>query len=186
MPPNLVKLVHGYNVSDGGAGTIDHLKPLLEARGYEVDAEEADYGFTTLLSVLFGNKRRARKMLNNFTEGEVIVAHSNGCMITARAIERGMPVKHVIFIHPALDVDWEPPPCSGVERIDVYYSLNDRATRVAGWIPFVRWGAMGTKGPSSKSKVFRRYNDFWHHSDGFSINPGKFIESLPRIIGNKT
>jgi len=171
------KLIHGFNVKDSGEGTIDLLKKPLEWKGYIVDDIEADYGWTGPFQVLFGNGSRARKLLKNYEEGEVLIGHSNGCTIIARAIAMGMPVKKVIFIHPALDNDWEPPKNSAVERIDVFYSKKDKATKWAAKIPFVLWGDMGTVGPSSCNKVFKRHCDGWKHSEGFTIHPDKFIES---------
>ncbi|MCP4103906.1 MAG: hypothetical protein GY750_21175 [Lentisphaerae bacterium] len=92
-----------------------------------------------------------------------------------------MPVQHAIFIHPALDRDWEPVGYSSVKRIDVYYSENDSATRTARYLPFHNWGAMGTTGPTSDSEIFHRHNDGLEHSDGFIKCPDLFIESLRDI-----
>lgn len=176
-----VKLVHGFNVFDDGENTIDRLVEPLEGKGYEVDSTGEDYGWTGLLLVYLFNGKRASHLVDNYKEGEIVIAHSNGCAITARAIDKGLPVKHVIFIHPALDDKWEPLKDSTVERIDVYYSERDVATKAADFLerlPGVLWGNMGTIGPTAINKVFVRHDDEWKHSEGFSVQPSKFIESL--------
>ena len=172
------KLIHGYNVKDNGAGSIDTLVKPLEDLGFTVDSTEADYGFTTLLMILLGNKKRAAKLLANYEKGEVLIGHSNGCMIIARAIDAGMPVKRAIFIHPALDNDWEPPADAAIEQIDVFYSERDVATKVASWIPWVRWGNMGTVGPVKTNPVFKPHNDGYRHSEGFAKNPSLYVQPL--------
>ena len=140
---NTVRLVHGFNVPDNGTNTIDRLVPALKAKGYDVDSTGADYGWSGLLLTWLFNEARADKLVDLFRKGDILIGHSNGCAIIARAIDAGMPVQHVIFIHPALDNDWEPPKYSAVERIDVYYSENDEPTKWAARIPCVLWGRYG-------------------------------------------
>ena len=51
-------LVHGFNVKDAGAGTVDRLVPHLTHAGFK--CIELDYGYFNLLRVRLCNKAVAR------------------------------------------------------------------------------------------------------------------------------
>ena len=132
--------VHGFNVSDGGAATIDSLKPHLKD-GYEVG--DFNYGWTGLLGALYGNQRRAVQLSKRF--GDCIpLAHSNGAAIVHRAAMLGAFEQGVILLNPALDrnIVWP----AHVKKVYVYYSSGDVPTKLARYIPFVKWGASGFAG----------------------------------------
>jgi hypothetical protein len=169
-------LLHGFNVRDGGEGTIDMLKPGLEEKGYT--PIELDYGWMGLIGTYFRNDNIARRLIYEYQPGDVIIGHSNGCAIIAMAIELGLPAQHCIFIHPALDNDWAPPFDKPVERIDVYFSAKDIPTRLAKWVPFNDWGDMGTVGPTTFYPFWKRHNDGLRHSEGFVIDPEMYLSSL--------
>jgi len=168
-------LIHGMNVIDLGAGSIDLVKHYLYSKGHT--PFEFEYGWLGLLGVRFGNKAIAEKLMQIYQEGDVVIAHSNGCAITARAIDMGLPVEHCIFIHPALQPEWEPLENSKVKRIDVYYSEHDKVGRLAA---LYRWaaplnfifgptyyGPMMTYGATSQNRIFENHNDGQKHSSGF-------------------
>lgn len=174
-----VVLVHGFNVRDGGRGSIDRLIPHIERLGYEV--VEFDYGFRFLLGVRFCSGSDARALAAICHPEDILIGHSNGGALIARAIEMGAPIKHAILIHPALDRDWSPPALHPVEQIHVYYSGRDIATWAAQWLPWHRWGAMGTVGPTSADHRLIGHPDGQTHSGGFATHPERYIETLPQL-----
>ena len=123
-----------------------------------------------------------------YKSGDIVVGYSNGCSIVARAIEMGLPAKHVIFIHPALHADWLPPTDRLDRKIYVYYSGKDSTTKMAGWIrrfsPLnflfgkTKWGQMGTVGATPSHPSLINIRDGKDHFDGFRDCPEKYIETL--------
>ncbi len=146
-------LVHGFNIRDGGRGTIDQLAPLIRDAGYEVDVDEADYGhFNIWMIRLKKSKIRQRvlyRLARSFETADVIITHSNGANFTTQALLM-LPAefnntKIVIHISPALDTDTEIP--LAVKHQLVLYTPHDKAVRLSSWIPFnFPWGRMGAKG----------------------------------------
>lgn len=172
-----VLITHGFNVSDGGEGSVGKLIPFLRVMGYTVALYSYPYRF--LVGALLCDDEDTRGLMDAFQEGDVIIGHSNGGKLIAMAIEAGLPVEHAVLIHPALDRDWEPPKDHPIKRIDVYYSGKDMATWFARFSPW-KWGAMGTVGPISKHPCFEgaRHEENQRHSTGFDVHPDKYLESL--------
>lgn len=170
-----VFLLHGFNVKDGGAATVDRLRPMLEQAGYKV--EEFDYGFLDLMMVRFRTNFIA-KMLKQFSDkDDRVIAHSHGCAITAKAMEQGAMFDKCVFIHPALYSKWQIPEKDSARKITVYFSGKDIATWAARLLrkysPLKRlfkehfWGAMGSTGPVSTDKRWNSINDGHSHSGIF-------------------
>lgn len=149
-----VHLVHGYNVKDGGANTIDTLRPYFEAAGFAV--REFDYGHTNLWQVWMNNADYARDLRAQVEPGDIIAGHSNGAAVASRAVEQGAPAAGLILINAALDADWSPPP--SVEWMHVYYNTNDVPVRIARLLPFVRWGDMGRVGYTGTDPRVRSFD----------------------------
>ncbi|MEJ1402648.1 MAG: hypothetical protein RPU73_02030 [Candidatus Sedimenticola sp. (ex Thyasira tokunagai)] len=171
-----VILVHGFNVADGGKKTIDRLIPcLIERRRHVV---QYDYGYRFLLGVRLRSKEDARGLMDIYRPGDIVIGHSNGAHLIALAIEMGMPVKRAIMIHPALNKDWRPPYDHPIEEIHVYYSGKDVATWMAKFLPFHKWGAMGTVGPTSADSRLIGHQEEQSHSGGFVEHPWRYLEFL--------
>lgn len=97
-------LIHGFNVSDGGAGSVGRLAPFLPG-----DVQHLSYGWTGLLGLSCANRRAIRKLLRNIRPGDSIVAHSNGCLIAWQIADiMGDSLAAVVCINPALrrDARW--------------------------------------------------------------------------------
>lgn len=143
-----VILVHGFNVRDKGADTIDRLRPHFEERGYQVI--EAVEGFRFLLGVRFFNKFRARKLMRLIQPGDILVGHSDGCNIITMACTMlsrgGFPHLSLlsVFYNPALDQNTWQPGC--VDKVLVFHDQSDKATWISKLLPFHNWGEMGKKG----------------------------------------
>lgn len=161
--------IHGFNDGDEGEDNVDLLAPYARAKGYNPVTQDMDYGWRFLLGVRYRNRSSAKKLLKLYKPGDIVVGYSNGCAIIAMAIDMGLPVKHCIFIHPALDANWVAP--LRVRRVDVYYSENDKTTKTAGWIKYSPlnlfskkhyWGDMGTNGPRKRKNMYG-HNDGYNH-----------------------
>ncbi len=137
-----VYLLHGFNVEDGGEGTIGSLRPYLEAAGYDVHL--IDYGYMFRARVRLCNDNIARMLASTIEQDSIVIAHSNGCTIAHKATYYGAPISNLIYFNPALDNELAPD--RQVNSLDVFYSPNDAATSWASWIPFSEWGSMGSTG----------------------------------------
>lgn len=136
-------LVHGFNVADGGAGTVGRLTPYLQAAGFTV--KPFRYGWRGLLGVRFGNGGIARLLNDAMNPGDLAIGHSNGCAIIHRAAKNyGAPFGPIAYLNPALDRDALLPP--QIPHLAVWHSPSDRPVAWARWLPFHPWGDMGADG----------------------------------------
>lgn len=176
-------LIHGFNVSDNGAGTIDKFAPLLKQRGYIV--KNVDYGYNFLARVKLCNKNYAR-FLSEIAEPEsLIIGHSNGCAIALLASQMGAPFSQMVFINPALNRNVKIGP--EVHDVHVWHSPGDIAVKAASLIPSSIWGDMGAHGYTGDDYRVKNYNkqdnymiSSKSHSDMFE--PAKFEFFAPLIL----
>ncbi len=153
---HLVIMLHGFNVRDGGFGTVERLKPLLIGRADKIVALR--YGYFGLLSVYKLNEGVAER-LNRLIDLAVhegyqkvtVIGHSNGCAIMHRAaVSREVKRTNIryIYINPALRRD-AIPPSNILNELHVLYSHEDRAVKMTKFIPKrlrKNWGQMGRAG----------------------------------------
>lgn len=101
-----VHLLHGFNVTDGGRGTIDRFGPYFAAEGFEL--VDHNYGWVGLLGLRSRNTTTVRKIRAAIRPGDIVVAHSNGCLIAWMLAMAGEPLAGVVCIQPALrkDTTW--------------------------------------------------------------------------------
>lgn len=143
-------LLHGFNVSDGGASTTDTLVPYIKRAGFSV--RQHDYGWFGLLQVRFLNNRVAQTVKEATQVGDIGIGHSNGCAILAEAADRGAPFEGLILINPALEQGRIIAP--QVKWIHVYHNRDDKPVKLTGWLDYLPWnwgrghpwGAMGNTG----------------------------------------
>ena len=138
----LVYLIHGFNIKDGGKRTTDSIRPYLESEGITV--REIDYGYFRRIKVRLCNDSLAMAISQLVKPGSTCIAHSNGGTIAWKACEYGAPFKNVILVNPALDKDKVI--AKQVEKVQVWYSPNDKWTKLARFIPFSDWGEQGRTG----------------------------------------
>lgn len=151
-----VHFFHGFNVFDGGKGSIDKMIPFFESQGYEV--VQHDYGWTGLLMLRWKNDEAVEKALESVSENDIIVGHSNGCLIAWKLSQRLSEPLKIITIQAALrrDTDWG--------EADVLCLYNDKDWVVSlgrVWGRFVSvanpfknrhgWGSAGRYGFDNKS-----------------------------------
>jgi hypothetical protein len=149
-----VVLVHGFNVKDGGRGTVDQLAPLIRDAGHVVDLDEGDYGYFNIWMVRFSKSKTRKRVMHRlakaFETADVIITHSNGANFATQAMDLMGPEynhkKLVIHISPALDKDSEIP--NAVKAQLVLHTPHDKAVKLSSWLWFHPWGRMGAKGYS--------------------------------------
>ncbi len=146
-------LVHGFNVRDGGAKTIDKFAFEFRDLGYTVDIDEADYGYFSLLKIYFGGKREViRRLMSAFKDADIIVTHSNGASFANKALNE-MPPRlegNQILVHfsPALDRKTKIP--YSITHQFVYHTRKDLIVKLSTWLPMLPWGRMGATGYKGK------------------------------------
>lgn len=190
-------LLHGFNVTDGGADTVEKLRPFLREHPKQTLVKSWKYGWFGLVSVLFKNAKVA-KHLNEAHEQvypyvpSYAVGHSNGCAILLRAANMGMEFKTLLLINPALNVDTKFP--ANIGQVIVVHTEDDVPTRVARWfdrIPFIgliipnAWGAMGAYGyEGSDPRVMNidLTGVLKGHSDLFEPKNAFFMEKVVGLL----
>ena len=149
-----VHLVHGFNVKDEGAATIDTLRSLIERSGFRV--KEHNYPEFFLLRARLCNAAMAMVIRDSISPRDPVIAHSNGCAIVYRAAKAGAKFGHVTLINPALDSKLVIP---GARSVDVWYSPSDPWTSMARYIPWSIWGAQGRTGYTGKDARYLSFNE---------------------------
>lgn len=180
-------LVHGFNVRDGGTGTVDRLAPFLAG---DVDTDEADYGWVGLIGVRLRRKKLTRRISRALHGVDAVVTHSNGAAYAIEALwAADLPPNSVKLIHfsPALDRDVTLPP--SVSEQHCFHTTGDFWCKVARWLPFHPWGAAGAYG-IRESYGTRTYNhDYSHKVDSHSgwfegVNAAYFAQCVNEIANN--
>jgi len=135
-------LVHGYNIKDDGASTIDRLRPHLQAVGFAV--MDIDYGWRGLLGVRLHNDKTAQQIARLAQPGDVGFGHSNGCAILHQASQLGAGLSGLVYVNPALNKNAVPGPKT--DWCHVWHTKHDWTVQWAKFLPFHTWGNMGRVG----------------------------------------
>ncbi len=139
-------LIHGFNVSDGGVGSIGRLCRFMHRPALH------DYGWVGLIGLRSRNDEVVRRLMPQIHPGDALVAHSNGCLIAWRLVEAGAPVSCVVCIQPALrrDTRWKVPVLCLYNRYDWVVTMGrvwGRFASVANpWRDRHGWGVAGRHG----------------------------------------
>lgn len=144
-----VVLVHGFNVKDRGARSIDKLAPYLQTLGHECDTDsEADYGYWTLLSMYTWKRKGVRERLARaFADADVIVTHSNGANFATQALNMMDDSRPRVLIHFSPALERKTPVPRNVKHEVVFHSKRDGVVRfLAPLAPFLPWGSAGAHG----------------------------------------
>ena len=155
----MIYLIHGFNVKDEGAETVDTIKGLLEIEGQQIT--EIDYGHFGLMRVKWCNKGIAKAISSLVEPGSTCIAHSNGGTLAYLACKMGAPFKNVVLVNPALDSNKAI--ASQVEKVQVWYSPHDKWTGLSKYIPNSIWGAQGRTGyTGSEDNRYFQFNEDEH------------------------
>lgn len=152
----VIYLIHGFNVKDGGAKTTGSIRPYFEKEGFDV--REIDYGFFFRVRARLCNRGVARVISRLVEADSTCIGHSNGGALAWLACEYGAPFKNVILVNPALDSDLVI--AKHIKNIQVWYSPRDKWTWLAKFIPWSIWGAQGKTGyTGTLDKRYEQYNE---------------------------
>lgn len=185
---HVVYLIHGFNVKDDGAETVDTVRGHLESYGYKV--VDIDYGWFQRLRVRLCNKALAKVLSSLVKPGSTCIAHSNGGALAYLACEFGAPFKNVILVNPALDSNKAL--ASQVKNIQVWFCPHDNWTGLSKFIPNSIWGAQGRTGYTgypddrytniNEEKEFGRLKDehsgIWHSE----LTRKSFVDKVHAMI----
>ena len=148
-----IYLVHGFNVKDGGDGSVGTLRRSLEISGHKVVLVQ--YGWMHRFRVRMCTKGVANVFASMAEPDSVVIAHSNGANVVHAAAEAGAKFKHVFLINPALDAGKDIP---NADKVHVFYAPSDPWTRIARWIPFSDWGRQGQVGYTGTDPRYKHTN----------------------------
>lgn len=160
-------LIHGFNVTDGGRGTIANLKPYFHKPIVH------SIGLVGLFDLRCKNKRIVESLKNSIGPDDVLIGHSNGALIIYRLLQAGVRPKAVILFNAALRRDTEFP--NDVPVLNLH-SSNDwvvqlgrmwsRLVSLGGLTPH-GWGAAGRYGLTSYQKTVYNFDmgeDYLSHA----------------------
>lgn len=142
-----VVLLHGFNVWDGGRGSVGRIEPLLRSHGHEVTL----FPYGLLLNpfkVPERNELVAQQLLA--INPDAIVGHSNAAVPMYIAAHKGLKTRILTFVQPAIEYDVRFPPTAG--RIVCLWNPNDwvvRLARLTNPLQIIEdgtWGAAGARG----------------------------------------
>ena len=167
-------LLHGYNVTDGGQGTIARWAPYLERRGFDVAVH--DLGRKRLLTLRRQNREAVARLLDLIKPGDVIGAHSNAALVTHKLVRAGAPLAAVVVFQPALRRDTYWPPylpvlnvCNGGDLVVQFGRVWGRLSTIAR-MKAHGWGAAGRYGfTTGQPNVINRFTD---DTPGFPVVTG--------------
>jgi hypothetical protein len=173
--PIKIVIVHGFNVYDGGAGSIDRIIPYLLQMfpNAVIDADNTDYKHG-LIKVRFFSKKTVSKIADTISDADVVITHSNGANYTMKALKllkkqnRENEQLHITHISPALNRKQKLHRYK-FRRIDVLFSKSDRVVWLSRWLPFHAWGNAGQRGLITTDKRYGGHEfDGTYHSGWFS------------------
>jgi len=150
-------LIHGFNVWDGGKGSVGTLAPYFRFGDQLPDLHS--YGLVGVLLLRWRTKQAVEEILPSILDGDVLVCHSHGCLIAWKLIQAGAKPGAVICIQPAMrrDTVWpeDIPVLCFYNEDDWVVSLGriwGRFASVANpWLDRHGWGAAGRHGFDQES-----------------------------------
>lgn len=175
-------LVHGFNVSDGGQGSVGMLEPFLSAQG--IVPHRLNYTHFGFFEARLKNAKVAQMVsriaYNLKLRGDTIVAfgHSNGAAILHLASTHyDAKIDHMVYVNPALQRDLVPG--KHVKSLDVWHSPSDGPIALAEFTrkvtfsainsrPWGDMGAYGYVGPDTRIRNFNKESDYPVSSEGHS------------------
>lgn len=134
--------------TNGKSSTDKMLKKLGNSGFHTIDVNYPRVNIFTARS----RKRQiknAQILVNNYREGDILIAHSYGCLLALRAMELGAKFSHVFLFAPAMNVDFTFP-YLGMIDLHVIHNPTDKAIKygqLLAWHDFGAMGRVGYKGP---------------------------------------
>jgi alpha-beta hydrolase superfamily lysophospholipase len=183
-----VILVHGFNVYDGGEGTIGKLRPYFEERGCSV--EMLSYGHFNLFAPRWRNRDVAQRLSERVADIKhigcrcIVVAHSNGAAITHLAgSEFGACIDKAVYLNPALERSVAFPASFGA--FDVWHNPHDKVVAISKLLPFHPWGDMGRFGATRFDARGKNHNVVNYVSGKKNAHSRHFVEEAIGVLAPK-
>lgn len=184
-----VIFIHGFNVLDGGAGTVGKLLPYFAKAG--CSTEMLSYGHFNLFMPRWKNKDVAQtlarlvKSLKAKDYRVIVVAHSNGATITHIAGEEFKAhIDKVVYINPALNHGVKFP--ASFEKFDVWHNPSDWVVKLSRLLPLNLWGDMGARGYTRFDYRGHNYNMLTNYQKSSGRKHSSFGEFFSEIITEKS
>lgn len=154
-------LIHGIKTGNPQRSTISFLKYILPNFYVKI----LEYGYlpaiaAPIISIL--NYFIVKELADKIWPNQIIIGHSNGCTI-AHGISKSLRVFGLVLINPALDSDVKFD--DDLKFIHIYYSKKDRVTWLSKFVPFSKWGAMGTVGYQGEDPRVKQWETGIDHTD---------------------
>lgn len=150
-----VVLLHGFNVWDGGRGSVGKLEPRLS---HQHEVILFPYGrVINPLKVRSRNNLVARQLVK--INPDAIIGHSNAAVIMYRAAQMGLQTKLLTFVQPALHYEAAFPDTAG--RLVCLWNPNDwivRMARMTNPIAIFQEGTWGAAGARGMKHAHQNYN----------------------------
>lgn len=185
-------VTHGFNVSDGGRGSVGKMLSHLPG-----DPLLFSYGFAGPFSLPCKNKRALKLLLKLVKPGDDLIAHSNGALL-AWAVAWRIPLRSVVVINPALRRDARWPP--GLPVLCVHNSNDWICKYLARWwsrlyqpdgIQRQGWGSAGYYGFTRNQPHVENWDtweNYWIKPIKESTHSGLFrdenVKYWTGLIGN--
>ncbi len=164
-----------------GAGSTDQLLAELALRDWQT--VDANYPLRHIWQVR--SRRRqyadAQRLLRYHRDGDAVVAHSYGCLVSLRMMELGARFSTLFWFRPAMNRDYLIPR-HACRRLYAIHDPRDRAIGLGICMPWHDFGAAGRYGLLAGNNGCGRIGDPrvtnirvpgyirhepWHHSDDF-------------------
>lgn len=89
--------------------------------------------------------RNARRLVERHDKGDILIAHSYGCLLALRAMELGAQFSHVFLFAPAMNRDFTFP-YLGMTKLHVIHNKKDKAIKLGSLLAWHDFGKMGRLG----------------------------------------
>jgi len=135
-----VRIVGVNGIHTHGATNTDLVLTAMRDRGFET--VDVKLPWRSWFSARFAGAEDGRKVAQASEHGDIIIAHSFGCLRSWHA-HKIKKYKAIFCIAPAMSrrAKWQYP-----NRIECWFSPDDKAVLAGSFLPFHPFGAAGTKG----------------------------------------
>lgn len=171
-----MKIIGVNGIHTWGEQNIDLMLRALDGKR-SLDCPTYDFNYPRVWVWRAGCRREqfriARLLLDQASDGDAVIAHSFGCLVTLRAMELGAKFSTVFFFSAALNQDFTIPH-HGCRKLINIYNPADTAlwlAKLIRWWDLGRMGSYGYAGPPDERVVnvqsFHNQSGTLNHSHYF-------------------
>lgn len=144
-----MKILTINGIRTDGSTSTDRLGRKLSEQGYRTF--DVNYPRVSIFTARSRKRqlKNAKILKDSSNDGDVLIAHSYGCLLALRAMELGAKFSHVFLFAPAMNVDFTFP-YLGMTQLKVIHNPTDQAIKMGNWLwfhDFGKMGRLGYKGP---------------------------------------